>query len=284
MAFYGMIKKPYIVNQAVASYYNIEIGSTFFSMAHDGITACVYEYYTRKPLDPLKFPTWVIWFSDVPIGDEVSTNNFNTDDDKENVMYKGRNNFSVGMGFYNLNAKFLSQAIAEDSYISNSTVTFTQLRPIFIKYEYAVSRRFSLGLNYSYNKMNGVYDYVYKNPSTLAYALCQETIDLKIMALSIRANWHFAVGKHFEMYGGPGIGFATKTTIATSNNTDSFGVTRHALSAYFFSKSTNSELKQTNPIADFNLGFRIYFTKNFGIYAEGATARSAIQTGLVLGF
>ena len=68
IAFYAVVNKPKIISQAVVSYFKLSIPESYFMQAHDGITASVYEYYInrRKKVDH-QFPTWVIWFSDVPL-------------------------------------------------------------------------------------------------------------------------------------------------------------------------------------------------------------------------
>ncbi len=65
MAFFGVPNKPAFTNKAVASFYKITIPENYFEEARDGITSTVYEYYMYNPA--VKFPTWTIWFSDVPL-------------------------------------------------------------------------------------------------------------------------------------------------------------------------------------------------------------------------
>lgn len=65
IAFFSVPNRPVYVNKAVASFYKIVIPENYFDEAKDGITSTVYEYYNYNP--SVKFPTWMIWFSDVPL-------------------------------------------------------------------------------------------------------------------------------------------------------------------------------------------------------------------------
>ena len=65
LAFFGVKEKAQ--TQAVCTFYKIAIPDDYFGQAVDGRTACVYEYYSVQGRHGGKFPTWVIWMSDIEI-------------------------------------------------------------------------------------------------------------------------------------------------------------------------------------------------------------------------
>lgn len=52
--------------KAVCSYYRITVPADKLSLASEGRTACVYEYYDKSS-GKTQFPTWIIWMSDADI-------------------------------------------------------------------------------------------------------------------------------------------------------------------------------------------------------------------------
>lgn len=223
---------------------------------------------------------------------EASGKRINTDSlDRKKVFYIKRNNFSIGIGFYNLVANTLKKPVAESQYLKNATVSFEEIRPLFFKYEFAIKRRFSLGLNFSYHKMSStdsyMYDINYDNYNGAFFVNIREITEYKAFTISLKTNWHFAVGKHFEMFGGPGLGLNIKTSTHSStppvsgeyiSNTD----TKPGFDIY--PKKINGTAKETIPFIDISLGARGYITKNIGIYVEIAAIKALVQTGIVVGF
>lgn len=277
IAFYSMFNRSNVTNQAVASYYNIEIGANYFSQTSDGVTTCIYEYYTKRQGDPVKYPTWVIWFSDVPLM-EVAKHN-----PKDDVMYKNRSNLSVGMGFVNLTANKMSQPISNGLNGTNNTADFVNSGPFFVKYEYAVKPKFTIGLNFSKHTMSANYFYSYSYDSAFVTKTATETLDYTAYSLSLKTNWHFAIGRHFQMFFGPGIGINSKKAISNSTAVFSDGTYLFYRPARSITSSSLRELTQRNIMLDLSLGARFYITKNIGVFIEAATVKAAFQTGLVLG-
>lgn len=226
------------------------------------------------------------------INREASGKRINTDSiDRKKVFYRKRNNFSIGIGFYNLVVNTQKKTVEESQYLKNATVSFEEIKPLFFKYEFAIKRRFSLGLNFSYHKWTSTDSYLYdlnrNNYNGAFFVNIREITEYKAFTISLKTNWHFAVGKHFEMYGGPGIGLNIKTTVHSSVpsvNGDYISNTDTKPGFNIYPKKINGTAKETFPFIDISLGARGYVTKNIGIYVEFAAVKALFQTGIVVGF
>lgn len=164
------------------------------------------------------------------------------------------------------------RAVLKSFETSGAEIDITGHNPIFAKFEYAISEKWGIGVNY-FNSSIGfkqTYDYTTidgnGNESVNRYT---DEYTYKVQAFSLRFNRHWEVTEEFDIYFGFGGGPKTGKFSSKSNNPD----------------YTENSFDTPIPFAmEATMGARYYFTPNIGVYAEVGMARSFMQGGLVAKF
>jgi opacity protein-like surface antigen len=174
---------------------------------------------------------------------------------------EGSHQLSVGHGavtfLSNLNRSF-------DLY---QDVGYSGLGPLYFKYEYAVTDKIGMGVNFAYaeNEWSYRYSTTDENGNTTFY---DETTKRDTYSILARMNFHFGNSERFDPYFGFGVGYRDANWRMSSTGPDG---------------GSGVVLKSLMPFGmEFTLGGRYYFAKNIGLYAEVGAAKSVFQGGLVV--
>lgn len=190
---------------------------------------------------------------------------------------------TVGYGFPNIYKSILKSAVNNsNAYTSENRVEVKGYGPLFLKYEYGLTKLIGLGASIGYwnTKYTETSDYVESgyNSSTGTYQTnaYRDVFTYKISSLSIgaRLNFHFATQDKLDPYAGIAAGY-TQTLYRfsfASNNPDA-------------AQSPTYEYSGIPVYFAVTAGLRYYFTENIGIYGEiGLDKWSVIQGGLAVKF
>jgi opacity protein-like surface antigen len=141
--------------------------------------------------------------------------------------------------------------------------------PFYLKYEYAVSEEWSIGINLSYVEDKFDYDYnTYSNYSG-TYVTYKETAHFTSFSGLLHANLHFGDLEKFDPYFGFGAGYRSGNWDYTSN--DPQFTTTHSSTDFPFGFETT-------------IGVRIKIAQSLSAYTEAGIAKSVIQFGITAGF
>jgi len=179
------------------------------------------------------------------------------------AFQEGDHAISVGHGAVtflgNLNRTF-------DSY---TDMGYKGLGPLYLKYEYGVTDRIGLGINFAYatNEWSYRYETTDDQGNTTTYRESTERDTYSVLA---RLSYHFGNSERFDPYFGFGVGYRDANwKMNTSGPGGGSGV----------------ELKSLMPFGfEFTLGARYFFSNNIGVFAEVGAAKSVMQGGLVAKF
>jgi hypothetical protein len=166
-------------------------------------------------------------------------------------------NVSFGYGFGNFGNAVLN------TYETNSNYSYSSTGPLFLKYEYGISEKFGIGLNFSY--LTGVAGFNSELNGTTYYNEISRT-GYNIM---LRFNWHFGENDIVDPYFGIAAGF--RNNIWESD----FG---------------DPDLEDLNIETIFPLGLeatfgaRFFITDYLGAYIEVGLARAIAQVGITTTF
>jgi opacity protein-like surface antigen len=168
---------------------------------------------------------------------------------------EGTSSASIGYGFVNFGNAVLSTYESQDGY------QFSSLGPLFLKYEYAISDKFGLGLNVSY--LTSTADFTSTDFST--NEVFNNSINRTGYNIMLRFNWHFGDHDMIDPYFGLAGGYR-------SNN----------WSSDFEDQSLGElDINTLIPVGiEATFGTRFLFTDNIGAYVEIGLARAFFQFGV----
>lgn len=174
---------------------------------------------------------------------------------------------SAGYGFTTT-----GRAILNSLEQSGAEIDPTGHNPIFGKFEYAISEKWGIGLNFFAANIGFKQDYTSTTFDDQGSSVTQRFTDeyaYKVKAVSVRFNRHWEVTEAFDIYfgfgGGPKWG---KLSYETNN-------------------PNLEDVSFDTPIPfamELTMGARYYFTPNIGVYTEIGIARSFAQGGLAIKF
>lgn len=174
------------------------------------------------------------------------------------------NSVSVGYGFVTLLGSI------NDSFDSYNDTEYSQLGPIYAKFEHAVSDHLGIGVNFAYATNEWNYRYGYdSNGDGVDESQYEATNKRVTWSALARLNWHFGDNDKFDPYAGFGLGYRNASWTYSTNDpggSDS-GVT----------------FKTLVPLGlEMTIGARYFFTENIGAYLEVGAAKSVVQAGLAI--
>lgn len=170
---------------------------------------------------------------------------------------------SAGLGFGSL---FLNNSIGQ--YTANESLRNTG--PFYAKIENAVSDRLGFGVNIAYSNVKytrNYINYLYQGNETIQI-VDPEEVDINLVAILARINWHYGSNKKLDPYMGIGMGYRN-------------------ISYRYIKRSkynTNDDFKNLNIVPlgfEFTIGTRFMFSEKWGGFAEFGLAQSVGQFGLV---
>lgn len=181
---------------------------------------------------------------------------------------------SVGIGAGNFAQAFF-RTVVEGSNNTDNNLTFTSIGPLFLKYEYAITDKFGIGVNVATltNKAN----YTYTENSTGTDRTYNAELSCLAYSVLARANYHFVNKKIIDPYVGLGLGYRGYRFNYTDNNPDQET-----------GKNTLNRAINNLPIfplgMELTFGIRVMPTNVVGFYMETGLAKGVIQGGLVAKF
>ena len=189
---------------------------------------------------------------------------FSANNSTAQAFEEGTSSASIGYGFgkigYNINPRFKNTVLAR-MYGIGSGYQFSYLGPLFLKYEYAISDKFGLGLNVSY--LTSTADFTSTDFST--NEVFNNSINRTGYNIMLRFNWHFGDHDMIDPYFGLAGGYR-------SNN----------WSSDFEDQSLGElDINTLIPVGiEATFGTRFLFTDNIGAYVEIGLARAFFQFGV----
>lgn len=193
---------------------------------------------------------------------------------------------TAGYGFPNLYKAILKTALENNSQNyyydgGNSKQTVTGYGPLFLKYEYGLTKLIGIGAAFGYwhTKYTETYSYQseqYDPNSGTYYVVSYKDVtkyDFSSFSAGVRLNFHFGTGEKLDPYAGVAAGYTNMRYHYTYESTNPDNVA--------------SPIDYTGIPVYFAMsaGLRYYFTKNIGAYAEvGIDKLSVIQGGLAIKF
>jgi hypothetical protein len=191
---------------------------------------------------------------------------FSANNSTAQAFEEGTSSASIGYGFgkidYSDNSMFENTVLARYyGYRIQDGYQFSYLGPLFLKYEYAISDKFGLGLNVSYLTSTAEFT------STDFYTneVFNNSINRTGYNIMMRFNWHFGDHDMIDPYFGLAGGYR-------SNNWSS------DLEDQALGEINLSTLYPVGIEATF--GTRFLFTDNVGAYVEIGLARAFFQFGV----
>lgn len=141
----------------------------------------------------------------------------------------------------------------------------TSLGPIGIKFEYMVSDKVGVGIDYNYTQVGVEWD-SYDSSTSVSYHYKTTS---KLHRIMPRFNIHFGSSENFDGYFSIGAGYRAKTYTLETNDPDG-GDTVPGLNPFAFRIA---------------LGGRYYFSDNIGMFMElGLSGGALVHAGLALKF
>ena len=199
---------------------------------------------------------------------------------------QGQSTVTLGYGFPNLYKTILKSALQDNAqnyyeYNLSTKRTVKGYGPLFLKYEYALTKLIGVGAvvgywSTTYTETHDYYEEEYNN-NTNTYEMVNyhDISKYKFTSFSAgaRLNFHFGTGEKLDPYAGIAGGYTSLNYDFTydSNNPDQVATPVHytGIPIYFAMSA----------------GLRYYFTENIGAYAEvGIDKLSVIQGGLAIKF
>jgi opacity protein-like surface antigen len=183
--------------------------------------------------------------------------------DTRSAFYINDTYMSVGVGFGSL---ILNNSIGQNS--TNESVRNTG--PFYAKIENAVSDRLGFGMNIAYSNVKYSRDYInylYQGNATIQI-IEPEEVDINLVAILARINWHYGSNNKLDPYMGLGMGYRN-------------------ISYRYIKRSkynTSDDFKNLNMIPlgfEFTIGARFLFNESWGGFTEFGFAQSVGQFGLV---
>lgn len=145
----------------------------------------------------------------------------------------------------------------------NSDVSYSNMGPVYFKFEHAMDDHVGLGLNVAYATNEWNYRYEYDSTS---YKGRTTRSTYSVLA---RFNYHIGSDEKFDPYVGFGLGYRDAKWTVEDDGPEDSGVT----------------LKSLMPFGmEITFGFRYFFAPNFGLYAEVGAAKSVAQGGISVKF
>ncbi|MFK7951084.1 MAG: outer membrane beta-barrel protein [Saprospiraceae bacterium] len=172
-------------------------------------------------------------------------------------------NIYVGVGFSVKGVQYADGAIASNvEHVNNDTLNISSLRnsrvALQATYDYALSKRFSLGLAYSnqvFSEVNSAYSSNFSDSISVPNQDYNAAINRNNIA--IRLLWHYVQNEHFDIYAGLRYGL----TITTSKYD-------------FTPQNTTSKNTETDFTSiQLALGWRYYINDNIGLSVEAALGK-----------
>jgi Outer membrane protein beta-barrel domain len=164
------------------------------------------------------------------------------------------------------------RAVLKSLEMDGADIDITGHNPIYGKFEYAITDKWGIGVNYFNSSIGFKQSYTTETVDGSGNLTTKEYTDeyaYKVQAFSVRFNRHWEVTDEFDVYFGFGGGPKFGKLTAESDNPD----------------FEESEFSTPFPFAmECTMGARYYFTPNIGIYTEIGMARSFMQGGLVVKF
>ena len=178
-------------------------------------------------------------------------------DDETNMV-------TVGYGFVTLLGSIA------DSFDAYDDSEYSQMGPIYAKFEHAVSDHLGIGASFAYatNEWSYRYDSFDSDGDNVQYVGTNKRVTWSAL---VRLNWHFGDSDKFDPYAGFGLGYrnATWSYETTDPDGSESGVT----------------FKTLMPLGmEITVGARYYFTESIGAYLEMGAAKSVVQAGLTFKF
>ncbi|HEY1045690.1 MAG TPA: outer membrane beta-barrel protein [Bacteroidia bacterium] len=173
---------------------------------------------------------------------------------------QGRSVISAGYGLGNF-TQAVFKAFETEAY---EDFKYKGIGPFFLKYEYAISDKVGIGLNYAYIGAKVSYE----EPSRQVSPGVNYKQEIKFSSMSFlpRLNFHFGTSEKVDPYFGFGIGYRT-ASYAYSDNDPNY--------------DNDEKINSLNPFGmDLTIGARFFFTESIGAYLEAGMAKGIIQFGL----
>ncbi len=175
------------------------------------------------------------------------------------AQLEGSSSVHVGYGFGNI-----VQSVLALDYQGYDDYKYTGTGPLFLKYEYGVNDKITMGVNIAHVAA----DVSYKNNGHLVGGLIpfEESISWESTSFLARLNFHFGSNNRFDPYWGFGFGYrVSKWTY--ENNDPTY--------------EAPDEVGTIFPLGfEASIGARYYFTNNIGIYGEAGLAKAVLQFGV----
>lgn len=140
----------------------------------------------------------------------------------------------------------------------------SDLGPLHGKVSLCITKKIEVSINVNYVNYRGFWQ---KENSGLVYNYNYESSSVSGL---LRCNIHEMIGTNVYGYWGCAIGGGNFKRFSYTNNPNELS----------FNMDQNIAIKSFET----TLGIRVYFMKNFGVYAEIGYAKSILQAGLVLTF
>ena len=163
----------------------------------------------------------------------------------------------VGVGYGIVSFGNVFKSLLSD-YVDVSAKNFG---PLFVKLEYGISDKVSMGLNINYTKYSASFKTTDPYTGTASYSS---------PSVIFRSNFHFSTSEKLDPYWGIGVGYRRYNIKYADNdpNTDDSDVVKIPFGFTF----------------DAGIGLRYFFTPNLGAFIEAGISRSPIHFGLVGSF
>ena len=169
---------------------------------------------------------------------------------------KASSSVQIGYGIGNINQVVFSYYKAELEYDLKKT------GPFFLKYEYALTNRIGIGVNFSY--ASAVLNY-----HTILYDESYRTkINWQVLNILGRLNYHFLIREKWDAYVGIGLGYRNESW-------------DYSYSPELNVRDEKANLGNFSPIgAELTIGARYLLSSHFGFYTELGVATAIFQIGL----
>lgn len=139
-------------------------------------------------------------------------------------------------------------------------VTYKGMGPLYFKYEYGLTDKIGLGLNFAY--ASNEWKYRYTASDGAAY---HEKMSRTTYSVLARLNFHFGDHEKLDPYFGFGMGFRDATWKTAFDGPDGSDITMKSLMPFGFEAT---------------LGLRYLVSPNFSVFTEVGAAKSVFQFGL----
>lgn len=172
---------------------------------------------------------------------------------------EGTSSASIGYGFVNFGNAVLNTYTSEEGY------SYSTLGPLFLKYEYAISEKFGIGLNVSYLTGTAEWTSTSFDPTLNRDVNHTNSVNRTGYNIMMRFNWHFGDHDMIDPYFGLAGGYRSNNWKFESSDDD----------------LVFEDIPTLIPFGiEATFGSRFLFTDYLGAYVELGLARAFFQVGV----